>query len=184
MNCCKKNNRSATKAALCSAIGIGASLSVSAAALPLNVQGAMAEALADERKALKTYEYIMAEHGEVRPFVNIAKAEERHISALLGLYQKYDVPVPDSDIVLDKDSLKVDLKTLCEIGVEAEIENTRLYDEELLPAVSAYPDIHMVMTNLRNASWERHKPAFERCATGGGGKGKGKGKGGQGKRWN
>ena len=61
----------------------------------------------------------------------------------------------------------------------AEIENILLYDEELLPAVAAEPEVARVLLALRDASAERHPPAFQRCAAGkGGGLGGGQGRGG------
>ena len=46
---------------------------------------ALYAALDDEYKALSTCQKVMEIFGEVRPFVNIAKAEEEHIAALSAL---------------------------------------------------------------------------------------------------
>ena len=54
----------------------------------------LADALDDEYKARATYAQVIADFGGVRPFVNIVEAEERHISALLGLFERYDIAVP------------------------------------------------------------------------------------------
>lgn len=50
---------------------------------------ALGRALDDEYKARTTYDVVMAEFGEVRPFVNIREAEQKHIDSLLGLYDTY-----------------------------------------------------------------------------------------------
>ena len=52
----------------------------------------------------------------------------------------------------------------CAIGVKAEIDNAGLYDDMLLPAVSAYPDITAVFERLSAASTNMHLLAFQRCA--------------------
>ena len=55
------------------------------------------------------------------------------------------------------------LQEACQIGVDAEIANAALYQNELLPVVADYEDITAVFTNLMNASEQKHLPAFERC---------------------
>lgn len=136
--------------------------------LPQPVIEALDLALADERHALATYQAVIARFGEVRPFVNIARAEQRHIDALLPLYDRFDARVPEDQTVIDPETHSLDLKSLCQIGVDAEIENVRLYDEELLPAVADYPEITSVMGALRDASANNHLPAFRRCVDRGG----------------
>ncbi len=131
--------------------------------LPETVIAAMDEALADERKALATYRTVMRRFGRVQPFANIARSEERHIDALHGLYTAYGIVVPNEPVTLGPAVERADMTALCEMCVEGEIENVRLYDDELLPAVIDYPDIMAVLTNLRNASALNHRPAFERC---------------------
>lgn len=139
--------------------------------LPAAVVEALNLALADERHALATYQAVLERFGEVRPFVNIAQAEQRHINALLRIYARYGVPVPPDDPQADPATRSLDLAELCQIGVAAEIENVRLYDEQLLPSVQAHPDISSVLRALRDASANNHLPAFERCASRGRGQG-------------
>lgn len=139
------------------------STSAAQAPLPEPVIEALHLALADERHALATYTTVLDSFGDVRPFINIARAEQRHIDALLPLYQRYGVAVPGDDTEIDPRTDTLDLKGLCEIGVAAEIENVRLYDEDLLPRVQNYPDIARVLNPLRDASANNHLPAFQRC---------------------
>jgi rubrerythrin len=54
------------------------------------------------------------------------------------------------------------LREACEAGVAAEVANAELYDELLAGTERA--DIREVYENLREASQERHLPAFRRCA--------------------
>jgi hypothetical protein len=135
-------------------------------AQPLSVPAAAAldEALADERHALSTYEAAIARFGPVRPFINIARAEERHIAALTALYERYGATMPAPAPPVAPASLPDSLADLCALGVVAEIANVALYDERLLPAVADYPDIVATMTRLRDASQQNHLPAFQRCA--------------------
>jgi hypothetical protein len=146
---------------------------VSGAALSAPIIEAMNLALEDERDALAIYEVIMVRFGDIRPFSNIARAEERHISAMPARYKRYGITPPDTLGVPDPSSATEELLALCQLGVDAENENTRLYDEELLPAVADYPDIAQTMHRLRDASWNNHKQAFERCVARGGRPGSG-----------
>jgi hypothetical protein len=151
--------------------------SAAQAPLPEPVIEALHLALADERHALATYTTVLDRFGDVRPFINIARAEQRHIDALLPLYKRYRVPVPADDTRIDPRTTTLDLKGLCEIGVAAEIENVRLYDEDLLPRVQNYPDIARVLNALRDASANNHLPAFQRCVARSGRPGHGAGGG-------
>jgi hypothetical protein len=118
-------------------------------------------ALQDEYKALATYEQIMADFGAVRPFTNIARAEEQHIAALTALYVTYGLDVPERNVS--------DIPTFASLteayaaGVQAEIANVALYDE--LFSLVENEDVIGVFTNLRDASQLKHLPAFERAAS-------------------
>lgn len=152
------------------AAATAAVLSLTAAAettppLPAIVTESLSLALADERLALATYRTVLERFGDIRPFVNIAQAEQRHIDALLAIYSRYGIPVPEAQPQVDPAILTLDITGLCETGAAAEVENVRLYDEELLPNVEAYPDISAVLRALRDASANNHLPAFERCAS-------------------
>lgn len=117
-------------------------------------------ALADERKALATYQATMAKFGSVKPFVNIARAEEQHISMLLALFDKYAVTIPKDTTKVG--ALPATLQEVCTVGVTAEIENDALY-QKMIPEIE-YEDIKTVFTSLARASKEMHLPAFEKCA--------------------
>lgn len=183
---CDQNRRRRRRGAGLCVAGAAALSAVSAPAvaetvLPEPVVKALDLALADERNALATYEAVLERFGDVRPFVNIARAEQRHIDALLPLYARYGVRVPEDETKVDPATATLDMKGLCQVGIEAEIENVRLYDEELLPTVAAYPDIAAVLQRLRDASANNHLQAFQRCVERGGrpgmGQGRGQGKG-------
>jgi hypothetical protein len=132
------------------------------------------EALDDEYRAWATYDQVIADFGEVRPFINIRESEARHIDALRRLFERYALPVPGNPWV-GRAARYASVKRACEAGVAAEIANGEMY-ERLLSATRR-PDIVDVLRNLQEASQERHLPAFKRGAErseGGGGRGQGR----------
>lgn len=119
-------------------------------------------ALEDEYKAQKTYEAIMEEFGEVRPFTNIYQAEITHSTRLEELYEKYNIEPPlKENVEVDISSIS-SIQEACEAGVQGEIENIALYDEILNSTQKE--DILRLYESLQRASQEKHLPAFERCS--------------------
>jgi len=127
-----------------------------------SLKRALIEALEDEYKARATYRLILSKFGLIRPFVNIVESEERHIQALLPLFWKYGISVPDDDWE-QRVTVPTSVQAACQQGVQAEIENAAMY-ERLLDATGDYPDVQRVFLNLQWASQSRHLPAFQRCA--------------------
>ncbi len=123
---------------------------------------ALIEALEDEYKARATYRLILEKFGAVRPFINILESEERHIQALLPLFRKYRIPVPEDDWQ-HRVTVPNSLREACLAGVQGEIENAQMY-QRLLALTQDYPDVQRVFLNLQRASQTRHLPAFQRCA--------------------
>ena len=126
------------------------------------------EALDDEYHAWATYDQVIADFGEVRPFSNIREAEARHINALCTLFARYGLAVPENPW-LGKVARYASLQAACEAGVAAEIANGEMYDRLL--GATQRPDILTVLRNLQEAPQQRHLPAFQRCTQGGGGGG-------------
>lgn len=122
-------------------------------------------ALDDEYMARATYAQVIADFGDVRPFINIVEAEGRHAEALIGLFRDYGVPVP-TDTWPGRVAHYTSLREACEAGVAAEVENAELYDRLLAGTDKA--DILAVYRNLQEASQERHLSAFRRCVERGG----------------
>jgi len=146
------------------------------------LEQALIEALNDEYKACATYQRIIDLFGEIRPFANIIEAEKRHIQALLPLFRKYGISIPE-DSLANKVEAPGSMLEACQAGVEAEIENAEMYDR-LLEATKDYDDVQLVFKNLQRASQENHLTAFQRCvernSMRGGGRGAGrKGRGGR-----
>ncbi len=125
------------------------------------IADALIEALHDEYKARATYQYVIDQFGPIRPFINIVQAETRHIQALIPLFHRYGVSVPEDDWK-QRIAKPASIMDACKTGVAAEIENAKMY-ERLLEVTQEYPDIQRVMMNLQRASAENHLPAFQRC---------------------
>jgi hypothetical protein len=114
-------------------------------------------ALEDEYMAYEEYKALMAEFGEQRPFSNIIKAELYHIELVEGLYESYDMLIPDfdaSEYVVIPDSIEEAI----EIGVQAEINNIAMYDKFL--AQELPDDVREAFELLKEAS-VNHLAAFE-----------------------
>ena len=128
---------------------------------------AILTALDDEYHAVAVYDALMDEFGEKTVFSNIVEAEEKHAEALIRLLTKYDQPIPENpylDGTKELEPLPDTLLEAYEAGVDGEIVNIALYDEQLLPAVTEYPDVTRVFTALMSASETRHLPTFKTCA--------------------
>jgi len=88
---------------------------------------ALTEALEDEYHAWATYDQVIQDFGEVRPFINIREAEARHIGALQKLFARHGIPVPGNHWpgkVTRYDSIE----EACRGSVKAEIANRDMYD--------------------------------------------------------
>jgi hypothetical protein len=121
---------------------------------------ALHEALDDEYHAWATYDQVLRDFGLVRPFSNIRDAEARHIEALMQLFTQHGLAVPPNPWP-GRVERYPSMHDACAAAVEAEIANAALY--ERLLASTDRSDILSVFRNLRDASQERHLPAFRRC---------------------
>ncbi|MBM4763044.1 ferritin family protein [Bacillus sp. B15-48] len=115
-------------------------------------------ALQDEYLAQAKYNNIIETFGNVRTFVQIREAEIRHISALLPLFDRYRVPLPN-DISQYFVTTPENLKAAYAAGVQGEIDNISMYARFL--SLNIPNDVRIVFSQLRNASLN-HLAAFER----------------------
>ena len=118
------------------------------------------EALDDEYLAYVTYSQVIEDFGPIRPFINIREAEGRHITALLELFERYDIPIPDNPWPGKVDRYQ-SVEAACKAGVASEIANGEMYDR--LIQNTQKEDVITVLKNLQAASQQRHLPAFQRC---------------------
>ncbi|MCK9337989.1 MAG: DUF2202 domain-containing protein [Arcobacteraceae bacterium] len=127
--------------------------------LPTMIQ-ALRIALYDEYHAKAVYLKVLQTFGNVLPFSNIVQAEQRHIDELLFLFVKYGIE-PVVDDWANKIIIEATLVENCEIGVAAEIENVKMYDD-LIP-YAQQPDVLDTFYRLQAASYNNHLPAFRQC---------------------
>jgi len=123
---------------------------------------ALDEAIQDEFRARATYQKVISDFGRVLPFANIVEAEARHIEELSGLYAARGLKSPKS---LWNEANVPSFETIgsaCRAGVQGEIENIAIYDR--LMKLRLPSDVERTFGYLREASLERHLPAFKRCA--------------------
>lgn len=118
-------------------------------------------ALDDEYRAWAVYDQVICDFGEVRPFINIRDAEQRHIDALLRLCADYRVEAPANPWPGQVPRYS-SAHEACQQAVTGEIENGALYDQVMQSTDRA--DLLRVYRALQNASIDRHLPAFRRCA--------------------
>lgn len=143
-------------------------LNLTACAVPQTLtqetQDALKEAILDEYKAEALYAKIIAKFGETKPFSNIIGAEQKHSSSLEKMYDNYQLAIPENPWKTDNSSLPdyESIKAACEAGVQAEIANVAIYDRWL--GMSLPDDIKTVFASLRDASKDKHLPAFRTCA--------------------
>lgn len=125
----------------------------------ITIEEALVYAIQDEYLAQARYDGTISKFGSIRPFSNIKAAEQRHITALLSLFQKYNVKIP-SNTAKQYVPAPASLKEAFQQGVDGEIENIAMYEK--LAAIPALPqDVKMVFTQLGNAS-KNHLQAFRR----------------------
>lgn len=132
---------------------------------------ALQQALDDEYRAEATYKAVIDAFGEVRPFINIIKAERRHAARAKAEMDRLGVNYEATNPYLGQLSAPATLLEACEQGVTAEIENIALYDQ-LLPTIQD-DRVRATLSDLQAASRERHLPAFRRCVSRGGQMGRG-----------
>ncbi|PLR95780.1 ferritin family protein [Bacillus sp. T33-2] len=134
--------------------GAKGALSVSTLTLPQM----LTFALQDEYLAQARYDNILGNFGYIRTFAQIKEAELRHINALLPLFERYQVPLPEDksqSFVTTPESIKAAYAD----GVQGEIDNISMYERFL--SLNIPNDIRTVFSQLRNASLN-HLSAFER----------------------
>ncbi|MCW8996497.1 MAG: hypothetical protein OQK77_11850 [Psychromonas sp.] len=124
----------------------------------LNLETMLTSAIQDEYLARGEYQKIIDKFGYRRPFTNIIKAEERHISLLIPLLEKFKV-TPPSDRGLELASVPATFAETLPIGAAAEVANITMYQRFLKQNLPE--DVRHVFRLLLNAS-QNHLAAFTR----------------------
>jgi hypothetical protein len=125
----------------------------------ITLEEALTYALQDEYLAQARYDAIIKEFGEIRPFTQIKIAEQRHISALLPLFTRYNISVPENNASQYTTTPKT-LKEAFEAGVQGEIDNIAMY-QKLADLPDLPQDVRTVMVRLGDAS-KNHLSAFKK----------------------
>ncbi len=115
----------------------------------------------DEYHAEAVYERVLAEHGDVFPFVNIVRAEARHAGSIAGLFTARGLAVPVRVWTVENVPGFATVPAACAAAAEAEIDNVALYDGYL--SMDLPVDVRTVFANNRAASINNHWPAFNAC---------------------
>lgn len=125
----------------------------------ITLEDALVYAIQDEYLAQARYDAVISKFGSIRPFTNIKVSEQRHITALLSLFQKYNVKIP-ANTAKQYVSAPDTLKAAFTEGVQGELENIAMYDKFV--AIPSLPqDVKMVFTQFGAAS-KNHLRAFRR----------------------
>jgi hypothetical protein len=124
---------------------------------------ALETAIQDEYKSRATYNQVLADFGQVRPFSRIVQAEGRHVEVLARLHKRYGLAVPD-DTWAEKVPAFDSLNAAAMASITGEQENGALYDR-LMEDV-ANPELRTAFSALRFATMEHHLPAFQRFVSG------------------
>ena len=127
-----------------------------------SVKAAVEEALADELRGEAMYGRVLKDHGDVRPFSNVVRAERRHAAFLEDLLKARGLAVPAPQAGAEVPGY-ASVKEACVAAVAFETTNVALYDR-LLAAGPLPDDVKRAFDHNRMASLDHHKPAFERCA--------------------
>lgn len=127
-------------------------------------QRALRDALEDEYQAWATYDQVLHDFGDQRPFSNVRDAEARHIEALRSLFQRYGLEVPANPWP-GRVPRFASIREACQAAVTAEADSVAMYDR--LEKSTTRQDLLMVFENLRRVSQERHMLVFQRCTEGG-----------------
>lgn len=122
----------------------------------LTLQKMLTYAIQDEYLARAEYGYILKTFGNQRPFSNIIKAEEAHISELTPLFKAYGAELP-KDIASERVAKAESIADALKAGEAAEVNNIAMYDAFLKQELPA--DVKTVFESLRKAS-VNHLAAF------------------------
>lgn len=123
---------------------------------------ALEQAINDEYRAETTYQGVVADFGQVLPFVNVLTAEERHSAAIARLYANRGLTAPPNPFTVAGVPHFATLTAACAAAASAERANIALYDGLLAGVLPT--DVRQVFTNNRAASVDNHLPAFLRCS--------------------
>lgn len=119
------------------------------------------EALDAHYRALAMYTAVIEELGPVSPFVLVLRGEERAIDALVYLFDRFDVPVPENTWLGAFYSFE-SVEHACGLAAAEERATAEMY--EALMRETRRNALLLVYDRLQSASERYRAPMFERCA--------------------
>ena len=124
----------------------------------LTINDMLTYAVQDEYLARGEYLAIIDKFGEQRPYTNIVKSEETHLTFLKEVYLSYGLDFP-ADASADHLIIPADLLEAALTGVQAEIDNIAMY--ELFLTHDLPENVFEVFSALKSGS-ESHLLAFQK----------------------
>ncbi|MGE3956542.1 MAG: DUF2202 domain-containing protein [Vicinamibacterales bacterium] len=140
----------------------GSSVAPSGTSVAAPAVDGLGTAIADEYRAEAIYQGVIADFGQVVPFVNVLTAEQRHSAAIAAVMRAYGLAVPADPWTTSTVPHFPTFAAACSAGVTAEQDNIALYDRLLVLDLPA--EARRVFESNRLASLQNHLPAFARCA--------------------
>ena len=122
------------------------------------------QSISDEYRSLSAYARVLADFPGQKPFSNIVEAEAQHISAVSKLFDNRGLAVPASPYFIDAMAGFGTLTAACSAAADAESVSYKMYDAFLAKLGGEPADVVNVFMSLRDASRDRHFPAFSTCA--------------------
>ncbi len=146
-----------------------ASLAMSVA-LGGDTRTALTEALTDEYRAQATYSAVIEKFGAFRPFSNIVRAEEVHISLVQAEMRAQGMPIPPNPFAREESETIEDHARRLDIpatrldaaknALKLERDQGPFYDR--LTTADLPESVRNLFARLKADSVERHLVAFER----------------------
>ena len=118
----------------------------------------------DEYRSHATYAGVLVNFPDQKPFSNIVEAEAQHISAVSQLFDIRGLSVPASVYATGDIAGFSTVTAACAASRDSEEATYQMYEGFLKLLGTAPADVVNVFTNLRNASRDKHLPAFTTCA--------------------
>ncbi len=124
----------------------------------LSINDMLMYAVQDEYLAHGEYQLIIEQFGSQRPYTNIMRSEEMHLSLLEDVFLSYQLDFPD-DTSAGHIAKPDSLLDAAQIGVQAKIDNIAMY--ELFLSHDLPEQVADVFSALKSGS-ESHLQAFQK----------------------
>jgi hypothetical protein len=121
---------------------------------------AVESALAVEGRCLALQRLLLERYAVDGPMAEIASARERRMNALVGICERYALPVPSGELALGNEE-PGSLEAACRAALAAEQDAIDLYDRLLVAVVE--PRIRETFLRHRWESHDEHLQVYESC---------------------